>query len=425
MTTLVAKQQLTELWDTPKTVYGWLASVDHKDLGIRYLVTAFVFLIIGGLEALVMRLQLTRANETLLRPEVYNQIFSMHGITMIFWYASPILSGFSVYLVPLMAGARDVAYPRLNSFTYWSFLFSGILLYIAPLIGQAPHAGWFSYMPYTNLVYSPTHGMDFYALSIIMLGISTTGAAINFIATILWFRAPGMAISKMPLFLYSTLTISVTILFAMPALTVACIFLELERRWGMHFFDVASGGTPLLWQQLFWFFGHPWVYVIFLPATGMVSIIIPVFSRRPIVGYPYVAMSTVVDRGGWFQRVAPPYVHGGHVRVDDELLQRRQHDDLHVHHHHHLRLAGDRMEGPSGGDHIHVVRSRLDRPAGYRRTERRGDRHHSRRLATPQYILCRRPYPLRAHRRERVSRLRWALLLAAEDDWPHDERAAG
>jgi cytochrome c oxidase subunit 1/cytochrome c oxidase subunit I+III len=294
MNTLVAEQQLTELWDTPKTFYGWFASVDHKDLGIRYIVTAFIFLIIGGLEALVMRLQLMRANESLLSPEVYNQLFSMHGITMIFWYASPILSGFSVYLVPLMCGARDVAYPRLNSFTYWSFLFSGILLYVAPLIGQAPHAGWFSYMPYTDILYSPTHGMDFYALSIIMLGISTTGAAINFIATILWFRAPGMSISKMPLFLYSTLTISCTILFAMPALTLACVFLELERRWGMHFFDVASGGTPLLWQQLFWFFGHPWVYVIFLPATGMVSIIIPVFSRRPIVGYPYVAMSTVL-----------------------------------------------------------------------------------------------------------------------------------
>jgi cytochrome c oxidase subunit I len=294
MSTFAAEQQLTELWKTPNTIYGWFASVDHKDLGIRYLVTAFVFLVVGGLEALVMRLQLMYANESLLSPEVYDQLFSMHGITMIFWYASPILSGFSVYLVPLMTGARDVAFPRLNSFTYWSFLFSGILVYIAPLIGQSPHAGWFSYMPYTNITYSPTHGMDFYAMAIIMLGISTTGAAINFIATILFFRAPGMAISKMPLFLYSTLTISCTILFAMPALTLACIFLELERRWGMHFFDVASGGSPLLWQQLFWFFGHPWVYVIFLPATGMVSIIVPVFSRRPIVGYTYVAMSTIL-----------------------------------------------------------------------------------------------------------------------------------
>lgn len=291
---LTVDQQLTEMWERPKGFRGWIASVDHKELGIRYLVTAFIFLMIGGVEALLLRLQLTQPNETFLKPEIYDQMFSMHGITMIFWYASPILTGFSVYLVPLMAGARDLAYPRLNSFTYWAFLFSGILVYIGPVMGQAPHAGWFSYMPYTDIVYSPSYGMDFYALSLIFLGISTTGAAINFLVTILRFRAPGMAISKMPLFLYSTLTVSCTILFAMPALTLACVFMELERRWGMHFFGVASGGNPLLWQQLFWFFGHPWVYVIFLPATGMLSIIIPVFSRRPIVGYTYVALSTVL-----------------------------------------------------------------------------------------------------------------------------------
>ncbi|MGA7158755.1 MAG: cbb3-type cytochrome c oxidase subunit I [Acidobacteriaceae bacterium] len=294
MSMQAAEAQLTTMWERPKGILGWIGSVDHKELGMRYLVTAFIFLMIGGVEALLLRLQLTRPNETFLKPEMYDQLFSMHGITMIFWYASPILTGFSVYLVPLMAGARDLAYPRLNSFTYWAYLFSGILVYIGPVIGQGPHAGWFSYMPYTNIIYSPSLGMDFYGLALIFLGISTTGAAINFIVTILRFRAPGMAISKMPLFLYSTLTISCTIIFAMPALTLACIFMELERRWGMHFFGVASGGNPLLWQQLFWFFGHPWVYVIFLPATGMISIIIPVFSRRPIVGYTYVALSTVL-----------------------------------------------------------------------------------------------------------------------------------
>ncbi len=288
------EQRLTELWETPKSLYGWFATVDHKDLGIRYLVTAFIFLLIGGVEALLVRIQLARPNQTFLSPEMYDQLFSMHGITMIFWYASPILSGFSIYLVPLMAGARDIAFPRLNSFTYWSFVLSGILLYVGPFMGQAPHAGWFSYMPYTNILYSPSHGMDFYALSIIFLTISTTGAAINFIVTILRFRAPGMSISKMPLFLYSTLTISCAILFSMPALTLACVFMELERRWGMHFFGVGSGGDPFLWEQLFWFFGHPWVYVIFLPATGMISLIIPVFSRRPIVGYTYVALSTAL-----------------------------------------------------------------------------------------------------------------------------------
>lgn len=241
-----------------------------------------------------MRLQLTRPDAAVLSPEVYDQIFTMHGVTMIFWYASPILSGFAVYLVPLMIGARDMALPRLNAFSYWSFLLSGIFLYVGPFLGQAPHAGWFSYFPYTGTRFSPSLGMDFYALSLIFLTISTTSGAINFILTILRMRAPGMSISRMPLFLYSTLTVSVVILFALPSLTAACVFLELDRRWGTHFFRVASGGDPILWQQLFWFFGHPWVYVIFLPATGMLSLIIPAFSRRPIVGYPYVAIATVL-----------------------------------------------------------------------------------------------------------------------------------
>jgi cytochrome c oxidase subunit I len=293
-TSVTLDERLTELWETPKSVRGWFATVDHKELGVRYLVTAFLFLVIGGLEALLMRIQLSRADSSFLSPEAYNQIFTMHGVTMIFWYASPILSGFAVYLVPLMIGARDMAFPRLNAFTYWAFLFSGILLYIAPAIGQAPHAGWFAYVPYTLTLYSPGLGMDIYALSLIFLTISTTGGAINFIITILRLRAPGMAVSRMPLFLYSTLTISFVILFALPALTAACIFLELDRRWGTHFFGIANGGNPFLWQQLFWFFGHPWVYVIFLPATGMISLIIPVFARRPVVGYPYIAISTVL-----------------------------------------------------------------------------------------------------------------------------------
>jgi heme/copper-type cytochrome/quinol oxidase subunit 1 len=187
-----------------------------------------------------------------------------------------------------------MAFPRLNAFTYWAYLLSGILLYIAPAIGQAPHGGWFAYMPYTGVQFSPSYGLDFYALSLIFLTISTTGGAVNFIVTILRLRAPGMTISRMPLFLYSTLTISFAILLALPALTVACVFMELDRRWGTHFFQIANGGDPILWQQLFWFFGHPWVYVIFLPATGMLSMIVPVFSRRPIVGHPYIAISTIL-----------------------------------------------------------------------------------------------------------------------------------
>lgn len=288
------EERLTHIWETPDTLWGRLTTVDHKIIGKRYLVTAMAFLLVGGIEALMMRLQLAHAQAGLFTPEEYNQIFTMHAITMILWYASPILSGFAVYFIPLLIGARDMAFPRLNAFTYWSFLFSGLFLYASAIIGQSPHAGWFAYVPYTNKTYSPGLGMDFYALALIFLTISTEGGAINFIVTIFHHRAPGMAISKMPLFLYSTLTVSCSIVLALPALTVGCVFLELDRQWGFHFFDVVHGGVPLLWQQLFWIFGHPWVYVIFLPATGIVSMLIPVFSRRPIVGYPYIAISTVL-----------------------------------------------------------------------------------------------------------------------------------
>ena len=286
--------RLTELWETPRTLLGALSTVDHKKIGKRYLVTAFAFLIVGGIEALVMRMQLAQSNMELIAPETYNQLFSMHGITMIFWYAAPILAGFGNYLVPLMLGARDMAFPRLNAFTYWTFLFSGLFLYCSFAIGQAPHAGWFAYVPYTGERFSPGLHMDFYALALIFLTISSTAGAINFLVTIFRHRAPGMAISRMPLFMYSTATTSTLIIIALPALTAACVFLELDRQWGTHFFDVAQGGTPLLWQHVFWFFGHPWVYVIFLPATGMISMLLPVFSRRPIVGYTFVAVATVL-----------------------------------------------------------------------------------------------------------------------------------
>jgi len=290
----VVIHRLEYLWERPHTLRGWLASTDHKDVGKRYLVTAFAFLLIGGVEALLIRLQLARPNQAVLTPEAYDQIFSMHGITMIYWYAAPILSGFANYLIPLMQGSRDMAYPRTNAFTYWSFLLSGVLLYVAPLVGEAPHGGWFAYVPYTLAQYSPGLNMDFYALALLLLTISTTAGAINFVTTIFRLRPPGMAVSRMPLFFYSTLTVSISVILSLPALTAALVFLELDRRWGTHFYDPAKGGDVLLWQQLFWFFGHPWVYIIFLPATGMISMLLPVFSRRPIVGYTYVAFATVL-----------------------------------------------------------------------------------------------------------------------------------
>ena len=306
-------ERLTYLWEGEPGLKGVLGTVDHKKIGKRYIVTAFAFLIAGGLLAALMRWQLAGPNRHVLGPEAYNQVFTMHGVIMIFWYASPILSGFAVYVVPLMIGARDMAYPRLNAFTYWVFLASGLFLFASMPFGQAPDAGWFAYTPFSTRHYSPGLGLDFYALSLVFLTISTTGGAINFIATILRHRAPGMTPSKMPLMLYSTLTASLVTVFALPSLTVACTFLELQRQWHFHFFDLSHGGDPVLWQHLFWFFGHPWVYVIFLPATGFISMILPVFCRRPILGHKWVATATVltgvVGFSVWLHHM---FANGGH-----------------------------------------------------------------------------------------------------------------
>jgi cytochrome c oxidase subunit I len=287
------EQRLEQIWETAPGLLGVLGTVDHKAIGKRYLVTAFLFLILGGLEASAMRLQLAGPERHLLGPEQYNQLFTMHGVTMIFLYASPILSGFSNFLWPLLLGSRDMAFPRLNALSYWVFLFAGLFLYSSFLVGQAPDRGWFAYVPLTEGTYSPGLNMDFYALGLILLTVSTTVGAINFIVTAFTMRAPGMSVNRLPIFMWGTLTTSFSVLFALPALTAACVFLYFDRRFGMHFFDTAAGGHPLLWQHLFWIFGHPWVYIIVLPAMGMVSDYLPVFCRRPLVGYTFVALATV------------------------------------------------------------------------------------------------------------------------------------
>jgi cytochrome c oxidase subunit 1/cytochrome c oxidase subunit I+III len=217
----------------------------------------------------------------------------MHGITMIFLFATPILSGFGNYFIPLMIGARDMAFPRLNAFGYWVFFFAGLFMSSSLLVGKAPTDGWFNYVPFALTHYSPGLNIDFYGLGIIFVGISSTTGAINFIVTIFKMRAPGMSINRMPLFVWAVLSTAFAIVFALPSLTVANVLLELDRKAGFHFYDVAHGGDPILWQHLFWIFGHPDVYIIVLPALGIVSTILPVFARRPIVAYPYVALSTV------------------------------------------------------------------------------------------------------------------------------------
>jgi cytochrome c oxidase subunit I len=288
-----AERYLSELWESPPGWRGWLSTVDHKEIGLRYLVTSFIFLLIGGVEALIMRVQLAGPDRHLLTPEQYNQLFTMHGITMIFLYALPVLSGFSNYLWPLMLGSRDMAFPRLNALSYWLFLFAGLFLYASFPLGEGANAGWFNYVPLSGPEYNTGPNIDVYALGMVLLGISTTVGAVNFIVTLFRMRAPGMSIDKVPILVWGTLTASVANLFAVPSVSLAFFLLWLDRQNGTHFFDPLNGGKPMLWQHLFWMFGHPWVYVIVLPAMGIVSDALPTFCRRPLVGYAAVALSTM------------------------------------------------------------------------------------------------------------------------------------
>ncbi|MBV8297297.1 MAG: cbb3-type cytochrome c oxidase subunit I [Acidimicrobiia bacterium] len=287
------EQRLRELWEGEEGLKGFITTVDHKKIGLRYIVTAFVFLVLGGLEALLMRLRLAGPDLKFLTPEQYDQLFSTHGMTMIFLYAGPVLSGFSNYLWPLLLGTRDMAFPRVNALSYWVYLASGIFLYVGFLSGNGPNDGWFNYVPYANRDYNPGMNEDFYSLGMVLLGISTTVGAANFIVTAMRTRAPGMSINRVPILLWGTLTANVANLLVIPAVSLAFFLLWTDRQFGTHFFDPEGDGQPLLWQHLFWIFGHPWVYAIVLPSMAFVSDALPVFCRRPLVGFPLVALSTV------------------------------------------------------------------------------------------------------------------------------------
>ncbi len=288
-----AARSLEAIWATKPGLYGWISTVDHKEIGIRYLVTAFAFLIVGGLEALVIRLQLARPNQAIVTPEQYNELFSAHAITMIFLYAQPVLSGFSNYLFPLVLGARDMAFPRLNAFSYWIYLAAGLFMYSSLFADAVPNNGWFNYVPYALKEFDPGAGIDFYALGMIFLGMSTTVGSINFLVTFLRMRAPGMTLARVPILTWGTVTISAGNLLAVPSVSLAFFLLWTDRQFGTHFFRADSGGHPLLWQHLFWMFAHPWVYVVVLPAMGLVSDSLPFFCRRPLVGYTPVVLGTI------------------------------------------------------------------------------------------------------------------------------------
>ncbi|MGI8580395.1 MAG: cytochrome c oxidase subunit I [Solirubrobacteraceae bacterium] len=271
----------------------WLSTTDHKKIGILYMVTTFVFFILGGVEALMMRLQLALPNNNFITPEHYNQLFTMHGTTMVFLFVVPMMAGFANYFLPLMIGARDMAFPRLNALSFWLLLFGGIVFYCS-IFFQAPEAGWFSYVPLSSADYTPSGGQDAWIFLIHSTGISSLIGAVNFYATIVNMRAPGMGWGRLPLFVWTILVYAVMLILALPVIAAAVTMLLTDRHFGTHFFDPSQGGSPLLWQHLFWFFGHPEVYIMVLPGFGIISEVLPVFSRKPIFGYKAIAASTVV-----------------------------------------------------------------------------------------------------------------------------------
>src|SRR5438270_915765 len=289
----VDHEDLDRVWEDAPGMAGFFSTVDHKRIGIRYIYTAFIFFVIAGILALVMRVQLTRPDSHVLSPQTYNQFFTMHGTLMIFLFNTPVLAGFGNYLLPLQLGTRDMAFPRLNAFSYWIFVLSGIFICSSFLIGKIPDGGWFGYTPYTSKAFNPGINMDFWGLGIVFVGISTTVGAINFIVTTFKMRAPGMTINRMPIFVWSMLSMAFMVLFAVPAITVPPALLELDRLFGTAFFVPHLGGSTLLYQHLFWFWGHPEVYILFVPATGMVSMMLAVFARRALAGYIWIATSLI------------------------------------------------------------------------------------------------------------------------------------
>ena len=301
-------ERLTLAWQRPPGFVGWMSAVNHRAVGVRYIATALVFFALAGILALMMRVQLIQPEMDFLSPQAFNQFFTMHGAVMMFLFAIPLLEGLGIYFVPLMIGARDMAFPRLNAFGYWIYLFGGIILFIAFFTGRGPDAGWFNYPPLSGAGYSPPptdvtmmgigetvagRGIDYYLIAVTMLEVAALVAAVELIVTMFKFRAPGMSLNRMPLFCWASLVTAFMILIAMPALMTVSVMLEFDRKFGTSFFDTAAGGSSLLWQHLFWFFGHPDVYIMLLPAFGVISTIIAVAVARPLTGYLLVAMSTV------------------------------------------------------------------------------------------------------------------------------------
>jgi cytochrome c oxidase subunit I+III len=285
--------ELERTWRAPAGFFGWFKNLDHKEIGKRYIVTAMIFFILGGLEAAAIRIQLARPEMGMLDPDLYNQIFTMHGTTMMFLFGVPVQIAMAIYLIPLMMGTRNIAFPRLNAFGYYTYVVGGLLLYGGFIMNMGPDSGWFSYVPLAGPQYSAGKRVDVWAQSVTFTEIAALSAAVTLIITILKQRAPGMSLNRIPIYGWSILVTMFVILFAMPSVALASLMLAFDRLVGTHFFNPAEGGDPLLWQHLFWFFGHPEVYIMFIPATGFVSHMISVFTGRKLFGYTAVVLSIV------------------------------------------------------------------------------------------------------------------------------------
>ncbi len=287
------ENMLLETWSRPRGVVGWLASVDHKEIGRRYIITSLIFLALAGALAVAIRMQLSRPDNDLIGAARYSEIFTMHGTTMMFLFAVPVMQGMQIYLTPLMIGTRAMAFPRLNAFSYWTYLAGGLLLWVAFILNIGPDVGWFAYPPLSGPQYGIGKRADIWAQMVTFTEIAALAAAVSLVATILKQRAPGMTLARMPLFIWATLVTSLMVIFSMPSVALASGMLLSDRLVGTHFYNPVEQGDALLWQHLFWFFGHPEVYIIFLPATGFVSEIVATFSRRSVVHYPLVVLALV------------------------------------------------------------------------------------------------------------------------------------
>jgi cytochrome c oxidase subunit 1 len=416
------RRQLAETWYVPRGILGWFSVTDHKTIGKRYITTAFGFFIFAGILAALMRIQLAVPNNHFVGPDLYNQIFTVHGTMMMFLFAVPVMEALGVYLVPLMIGTRSIAFPRLNAFSYYVYLFGGVMLVVTMLLNTAPDVGWFSYVPLAGPDYAPGKRADFWAQLITFTEVAALAVSVELVATIFKARAPGMSLNRMPLFVWSMLVTAFMVIFAMPSIVTSSSFLLLDRLVGTHFYNPAEGGDALLWQHLFWFFGHPEVYIIFVPALGIVSSIISAFTWRPIFGYPAMVMSLV----------ATGFIGFG----------------LWVHHMFATGLPALGLEYFTAASIVIAIptgvqifcwiaslwrgRPRFHTPmlfvAGFfgslraRRPLGRHARVGAVRSAGPRLLLRRGALSLRSAGRRGVSADRRHLLLVPEDDGPHDGR---